>query len=304
MIPSAQLLSNFEQCSRRGFYARSYEPERLPAVEMVRDALRVSLTAQEQRDWGELAGSHVLQLAQDRGLDTHLHELYPSVMHHAALSDILVSSIRKPEDPAWLIPPVQNWTSACFLAPAGDYLRRIVLVSHWTEEREESETRNWYTLGELAHYNLPMQLIVFVIGQQRNGKRSSPWVKGFLHPQNKVLRFRRKDRAKSATFNEAWNTVLREDHAEISREKWLESMLKDDVLREAVFKIDVPIPSPVVMERFRGMAQRKLEALYATKEKPEANLSSCDWPVPCPFRKCCWSNPEREPSRRLGFTER
>lgn len=271
---------------------------------MVMEALRASLVAQEsqERTLGDLAGDTVMQLASDRGLDTDLHDLYAPVVHHACLADIMVSCIRKSGDKPWLIPePVQNWTSACLLSPDGDYLRRLVLVSHWTDERAESEKRSWFTAGEIAAYNLPMQMIVLVIGQQRNGKRISPWVSGFQHPQNRQLRFRKKERTTSEVFNDRWIKIYREDHDEIKRETWLAAMLKDDVLREVCFRIDLPVLPELQRNKLRDMAEKKLQRIYSLKATPEPNLSSCEWPVACVFKKCCWSNPEREPSEKNGF---
>ncbi len=271
---------------------------------MVNLALRAALTATGQREWGELAGSEMLQLAEDRGLETKETRIYDEVMHHAALADILISSIRKPTDEPWLIPaPVQNWTSDCFLSPDGKNLRRIVLVSHWNDERHYSECRSWYSAGEIAHYKLPMQLVVLVIGQSKAGKRSSAWTSGFLHPMNHELRFRKKSRSTSEVFNSKWEKIWREDHGEITRETWLNSMLKDDVLPEVCFKLDIPVPEEKHCQRIRDIAARKLDTLYAMKERPEANLSSCDWPVPCQFRKLCHTLPEREPSTKNGYVE-
>jgi hypothetical protein len=243
----------------------------------------------------------MLQLAEDRGVDTDLHRTYPTVIHHAALSDLLVSTIRKPGDASWLTPPnVQGWTSDCFLSPDGNSLRRIVLVSGWSDERHYAECRSWYSLGEMARYELPMQLVVFVIGQQRNGKRSSPWTQGFLHPMNKQLRFRKKSRSTSEVFNDKWEKVYREDHDEIARETWLESMLRDDVLAEVCFRVDIPLPEPRHLLQVRQTMERKLNALREMKEKPDIQFSTCDRP-PCEFKRCCHILPEREPSEKNGF---
>jgi len=269
---------------------------------MVSQSLRVALTASGEPPWGEIAGSEVMQLAEDRGLDCDADRVYEGVVNHAALSDVLVSAIRKPIDPPWLLPEsLQNWSSACYLAPEGDALRRIVLVSNWNDERHYSECRSWFTMGEIAHYKLPMQMVVLVIGQQRFGKRYGPWTQGFLHPANRTLRFRKKSRSTSEVFNDKWSKVWREDHAEISRETWLESMLRDDVLPEVCFKVDVPVPGEVHIQRILDTAARQLDTLHEMKEKPAVQFSTCDWPVPCMFKKCCHVLPEREPSLKNGF---
>lgn len=299
---TASLLTDFETCARKGVWARSYQPQRLISSRMTLEAIRTAIVAETAQDWGELAGSEVLQLAEDRGLDTDTPRLYDSVCHHAAMADILVSSIRKPEDQPWLIPErVQNWTSGCFLSPDGSTLRRIILASHWTDARHYAECRSWPTMGEIATYNLPMQLVVFIVGQQRDGRRSSPWVSGFLHPQNHQLRFRKKSRSTSEVFSDKWEKIYREDHGEISRETWLQAMLTDDVLPEVLFRVDVPIPDKLQLNRIRDLANRKMDRLYSIKEIPEANLSTCDFPTPCVFRGCCHVIPERKPSEKNGF---
>ncbi len=304
-MSTAALLTDFENCDRKGWFSRSWQAQKLRSSQMTLEAVKVALRSTEQQDgaFGEIAGTAVLQLAQDRGMETNTLRVYDSATHHACLADLIVSAVRKPSDPPWLIPPpVQNWTPECLMAPDGNSLRRLVLVSNWSDARHYSECRAWRTLGEVAHYELPMSLIVCVIGQERDGLRSGPWTQGFLHPSgNHQLRFRKKSRSTSEVFNDKWEKIHREDHAEISRETWLEAMLKDDVLHEVCFRVDIPVPPIPHLQRIRDMASRKLERLYTLKEKPEPNLSSCDWPVPCQFRRLCHVLPEREPSENLGF---
>jgi len=301
---TAELLTAFELCPRKGFWSQSWEQNRLNPGRIVSEGIKVAVRATGQREtpFGEVAGDAVMQLATDRGLDTNSHRIYESALHHACLADLLTTVVRKPSDPAWETPPpVQYWMSGCFVTPDGNTLRRIVLVSHWSDERKESESRSWFSLGEMTHYDLPMQMIVFVICQQKDGLRSSPWTRGFLHPRSHQLRFRKKSRSTSEVFNEKWEQIKREDHAEITRETWLEAMLRDDVLPEVCMRIDLPRPSKDQSLRIRQMASQKLERLYTLNEKPEANLSSCDWPLPCPFKKCCHILPEVDPSEKMGF---
>ncbi len=306
LTSSASLLTNLETCSRKGYWS-IWESWKLQPKEILLRALNVALTAQESPDgaFGETAGAEIMQLAEDRGLDTESFQVYDEVCHLACLADILTSAIRKPKDEPWLIPePLQNWKSECFLSPDGRNLRRIVLVSHWTDARHYSECRSWFTLGEQAHYKLPMQMVVLVLGQKRAGKYHSPWCQGYQHPANKQLRFRKRSagsRAEGNAFNDKWGKIWREDHAEISRETWLQSMLTDDILRDVCFKVDVPVPPAEQCKKIRDMAKRKMDRLAKLTEKPEANLSSCDWPTPCVFRRLCHTIPEREPSERNGF---
>ena len=272
---------------------------------MVNRALRRALMAPETPEMhlGELAGSAVMELAETRGLETNSsHRIYDSCVNLAALADILVTAIRKPGDEPWACPePVQNWTSSAFLSPDGNFLRRVVLVSHWSDERKISECRSWFSLGECAHYGLPMQTVVCIIGQMKDGLRRGPWTQGFLHPRNKALRFRKKSRETTEVFNDRWIKIFREDHAEISRERWLQAMLVDDVLPEVMFRVDIPLPESSQRQRVLDLARRKMDRLQSLKRTPEACLSVCDFPVPCQFRRLCHGEQEREPSEKTGY---
>jgi len=271
---------------------------------MTTEAIRQALIAPNEQDrpFGEVAGDAMMQLGADRGLDSEIHNVYDVVTHHACIADLIVSAIRKPDEKPWLIPdPVQNWTSGCFLSPSGDSLRRVVLVSHWSESRQRSECRGWSTLGEIAHYQLPMQLVVAIIGQEKNGKRRSAWATGFQHPKNKQLRFRKKGRATSEVFNERWVQIWREDHAEITRETWLQGMLTDDVLPEILFRVDIPILENTQRQKVLDLAKRRLDRLSNLEHTPEPQLSTCEFPVPCQFRRCCHGKQECEPSEKQGF---
>lgn len=324
MTDYARLLTDLETCPRKGYLGRTWERNKLSSKDMLSQGIRAGLVApvssgEQGSSFGEVSGSEILQLAADRGLDTDQRDVYASVIHLAALSDILVSAIRKPNDPEWLQTPtshfspsnegakeevVQNWTSGCFVSPDGLNLRRVALVSHWNDSRHYAECKNWATLGPIVHHNLPLQIVVLVIGQYKGGKYHSPWTQGFLHPANHQLRFRKRSagfRQTGNVFNDKWTKIWREDHDEIKRETWLQSMLTDDILRDVCFKVDVPVPEEPMCQKIRDMAARKLERLAAMKEIPEPQLSGCEWPMPCPFRFGCHSIPERLPSLKNGF---
>jgi len=177
----------------------------------------------------------------------------------------------------------------------GQSLRRVLCVSNWSDDRLRSELRSWYCLGEVCHFNMPMQMIVAIVGQIRDSRRQSHWCKGLQHPKSKALRFQRRTKKTTEGFNESWQVIWREEHAEISKEKWLQSMLDDDVLRENLFVVDVPVPGKTEVEKVKEMAQKKLQKIQSLKSLPEKKLSNCEYPNPCPFRACCWSEPEKEP---------
>ncbi len=304
-MTSPELLSGLETCPRIPFWRR-WKRNKLSTTETLRETLYRVLTAQEceeRASWGQIAGETVLDLATSPGIEVDGEVVYACAMNHAHLADLLVTTLRKAADKPWVVPErVQNWTSSCLMSPEGDKLRRIVLVSHWNDDRHYSECRNWFTLGEMAAYNLPMSLIVLVIGQERNGRRHSYWTKALKHVIGHThIRFRRRVGTVNAGFKESWVEIWREDHEEISRETWLNAMLKDDVMRDLVYRVEMPALPQWQRTYFLDIAMRKLETIKNMKEKPPLQLTGCDWPVKCRFLKCCHSIPEKEPSAALGF---
>jgi hypothetical protein len=275
----------------------------MSSTEMIYGGISEGLTTPRD-DFGEAAGEAVMALGEHRGLATDDFHVYDQVVAAAAIADLVVTAIRKHGEDPWGIPEPSKWADftwqpSCFVV--GDVLRRVVLVSNWSDERHYSEVRSWWSIGEVCAAKMPMQQVVVILGPTRNGRRHGAWSKCFQHPMNGVIRFRKKSRSTSEVFKESWQEIWRVDHAEITNQVWLQAMLKDDVLPEVCFKVDVPVPDAKQCQRIRDMAARKMERLQEMREKPEANLSSCDWPTPCVFRKMCHTIPERNPSEKNGF---
>ncbi len=206
-MSTAEILTAYECCDRKGFWSRDWQRRRLTPNEMLRRALTAGVTESERSDFGEVAGETIMELGVDPGMETpSSHNIYDSVVHHAALADILTQAIRRPGARPWSIPPPTTlggapWASGAFVDPLGTTLRQIVLASSWSDSRHYAEVRNWRTTGEVAAYRLPMQVAVLILGQYRDGRRSGPWTKGFLHPRNRMLRFRKRARISSEVFS-------------------------------------------------------------------------------------------------------
>jgi hypothetical protein len=303
-VKTANLLTGFELCSRKGYWMQQWHRHKMQPNDMLRRALTLALTT-ERKDFGELAGETIMELGANPGMDTTTHKIYDAVVHHAALADVLVSAIRQPVGLPWGIPPPESlkgleWTSSALIEPSGERLRSLVLASSWNDDRQIAEKRSWHALGEASVYNLPMTMIVLVLGRHLGGRRHGAWTRGFLHPFSKELRFRKRNKSSYESFNDKWEQIWREDHAEIPVGKWLGAMMHDNVLHEICFRIEIARPDPVVRKRILEMAARKIERLSRWMIPPEPSLSVCDRP-PCPFRGCCWSEEPYEPNERRGF---
>jgi hypothetical protein len=266
-------------------------------MEMFHQAVHDALIS-DASDPGEHAGEVMLELARDRGLDIgREHNYYRCAINHAAAADLIVTAIRNVAE-SWIVPDITypGWRTSALMNAAGNHLRRFLGVAYWGEERETHVKNSWHVLGEIAHYQMPMQLVVAVIGPMSGGRRHSPWSKALLHPKGNRLRFRLRQRSRVEGFAESWRPIYREDHDEIERRAWLQGMLDDGVLESSLFVVEVPVPAENQCAHIRDLALRQLGRLDAIAALPEKQLTSCDSPLrPCPFRSCCWVDPESQP---------
>lgn len=306
MPSSAEILTAFESCQRRGLWTSRWEGHRMTASEMVRRSVTAALVQTERDDYGEYAGEELLTLARDRGMEcANSTNLYRSCINHAAMADIITTAVRRPNTPAWQRhEAVRNWIPSSFLDPSGNYIRRFIPVSTWSLERERHETRSWYGIGEVCNLKLPMQAVVAIMGPMNGGRRHGHWSKALLHPNKSSLRFKLRSRSTVEGFRESWTKIFREEFDQISRERWLQCMADDDVLREVLFVVNIPVPGELEAQRIRDMADRKMEAIAKLTDLPEKQLSTCESPLgACPFLACCHSGTEFAPSKESGFDE-
>ena len=310
---NAETLADLESCDRRGYFSETWESNRLHPTKMLYLAIEEALTQTERADRGEVAGETVVTLCADRGIETNQSDKYHVGNHHAVLADIVTSHLASlPNAPWQRLEPVEAsgviWEPTAFLDASGRLVRPI-LVDGWDDERQQSELHSWHTLGNMAFYELPMTLEVVILGVSRNGRRHSSWSKGLLHPRNRKLRFQKQAATKDTTFAESWRKVWREDYASITREKWLEAMDDDRQFEELTRHLAVGLPGPERLEQLRDIIRLKAQPRdrgtgQCASGIPLPSYSACDFPRPCPFRRCCLGPVEILPSESEGFFRR
>lgn len=298
MQDTSQIIQTSEECERKSWLSHRWEKNKLPAARMLDMGIRAGLTYSGD-DFGIEAGSVVFEFGATRGVDSDQYDVHSEVVHIASMADIVSVAARKKGDKPWKSPDsLEDWKPSCFISPDGQYLRRIICVSTWSEERQNSITRSWATLGPVAFYDLPMQVAVVITGNRRDGRYHSFWSHALQHPQNKKLRFRKKNDL-ARPFKESWLECWRPDHDEITTKVWLDAMIEDDVLRDVFFKIDMPRMEEVSRKRVMDVARRKIDKIKNTKMLPDENYTGCSFPVRCPFLGCC--NRGELPNGRYGF---
>jgi hypothetical protein len=303
---SAPLLADLESCQRRGYYSRDWLPRRLHPTELTRQAIYEALCS--EGDAGTAAGDGAMALCANVGLDLkETGHLYDIGLHHAAIADLVATWLHNRVPSPIGVPAdggVGNhvWESSCLCQPAEARLVRLVLVDHFSDERTLAESRSWYTVGEVAVYDVPMDVYLVSLGSSRGGKRHSAWSKALLHPRNRQVRFK-KQANKAEGFKESWIQVWREEHAEITRENWLRAMELDGVLQDLTTSFTVEPLSPYRRAETLGVIARKADQIAKLEELPDPSYSACSFPRPCPFATVCFA-PVRVTPEQLAFRRR
>lgn len=296
-----QLLTDFERCGRIPWWGQEWEKSTLEAKEFLERGVYEGLT-NERKAFGDAAGDKVVELIRDHEISNKTNDQYSSAMHLASMADLVSVALRQPNGGPWRwADPVSLggghlWRSDAFLSPSGK-LRRVVFTSNWSDDKHLAVCRSWGTLGPVCAYGLEMQVAVVITGQFKEGKYRSFWTRGLTHPMNRTIKFRKKNDI-DQPFKSSWLDCWREDRDDISTEDWHKAMMADGVLKNLMFKIDLPVPSKENRQRIIDLAVQKLDSIQSLAALPQQSLSVCDVP-PCKFRNNCHSG--QEPSGRFGL---
>ena len=291
------ILRSDDSCRLRAHYSLRWEVPTVTPYEILRRAVESGLRA-ESEDWAKHASDMAMKIACENTIDTSETDLLSMAKHIAALAGMIVWILR-PENAPWESPePVQignhTWEPSCFYGANESELRQIVIVDRINELKELEIRNSWDVRGESAIYNLPISVIVVIVGQLRNGKWKSPLTFGYRHPKAKDLRFRKRD---DSQFADNWTRVFRELD-DSTTEEWYDAILRDGVLTECFTVLPVECPTDAV--RIVELAESKLDRIYDSAEIPEPQPSQCFQRInPCPYRHCCAEGP----SEAAGFTK-
>jgi hypothetical protein len=293
---TAALLTMDDHCRRAAFYAHRYMPLSLSPKQILEQAIDVGLMSDED-DFPKVAQDYAMQMCVDNVIDSSEQNLLALAEHIAGLAEMITWMART--SGPWERPEPRRigkgtlWTSGAFLSADEAKLRHLVCVDRWDAMREMELRTSWQVAGECAAYQVPMDIIVFVIGSMRKGRWSNPFTTGWRHPVAKVLRFKKRD---GEAFGATWERVWREtDRAD--RDEWIDSMTEDGALAECVHALTVDVPDRT--EETVSLSVAKLERI-AAQELPEPQPSRCfDRLRPCPFRSCC---PQGKTPDEVGFS--
>jgi hypothetical protein len=297
VILSAEMLDVIDRCERRFAFSREWESKSISPLALLYRALESAI----QSDSSEQTAHDVtLEVARTHELQTGSENAFMLIRHYGYLAGILAVALRERFGAFSKLPPKHTtdfeWESNLFRA--GKKNHRIVLVSHMDDDRLRAIAHEWGTVGELAALEYPLTLTIVIIGASRKGRRHSAWTEGYLHPTNRTLRFKR--RQKGNGFTDSWEQVWREHKGEISTEKWLQVMKDDGVLDELILSREIAYRA----EDYRMISARRemvevMGRMDSASESSPMRRHSCDVTGRgcCEFQSACYAPIETSPSQ-------
>lgn len=273
---TTELVVLHDQCPRLATWSAGYALPAIPLAQAMHEALRAGLVSGD----ASVARTAIIATAAEPGLDINAWNAYELAMHHASMLEVIC---------AYLLGDGGAWELAgdAFLLPDGR-LRRVVLCSTWNTLRELEERQSWRTVAPVCETGRAMLINAIVIGNSRRGFRPTPWTQGFIHPENKMLRVKKRE----GKFNDGWSKVYRES-TDKKPADWLTVMQQDDAFADLVFSVNVDVPTnrKEVMEDLQRI-QREIE------EKPTTmRRSGCYRFSPCIMARLCHGTPAINPAR-------
>ena len=183
-----------------------------------------------------------------------------------------------------------EWRTTSWTDSTGT-LHRWITVDHWGQSDLAREFHSWWVAGDISVNTAPMILHVIEIGQIREGRRASPWVRGYKHPTmpGMHIRFKRTDGSQFAT---GWKPCYLADHNEIATEVWVSQMWREGVAQERIHSLNVRCPTEADASAVKRQIVQEAQAIREAQLDWTAlpmSRNACDLFVPCPFQSACYS---------------
>jgi hypothetical protein len=193
--------------------------------------------------------------------------------------------------------PVGSWQwSPLAWADDSSLLHRWITVDRFDNDTLTREAHGWYVFGDIACCDAPLTLHVIDIGQQRNGRRASAWVRAYKHPAiaHRYKFVRKNSKGHATSLSDQWIPIYYADQPSPDPETWVDLMDADQVTPTLLHHIPIAQPTEAVrrdtlgqLERLATRMQRMMEERMEPMGEPMAR-GQCDGIVPCPWQECCF----------------
>ena len=299
----AAMLTEFQACRRRYLLSRKWRPLRWKAKLLFDSCLRQAIV--ELGDGGApgdvalAATTRFMNTGANPGLEVSGVDPYQVALDACAMLETMIETMgRMPRRKLTQVPskPVADGLEWMFLAHADEkgHLHRTITVDRWDDDRLSQELHSWFVFGDVVMARKPLHLHVIEIGKMREGRRHSPWVRGWQHEYvTGRLRFQRK--GQKALQGEAWKPVHLADSNSFNAVQWVDAMAADEVIETLLHEVEVDVPG---MEHIRTAVRDVCNEAHQMVQWGDVvanpllvpmSRAACDTPFPCSFQAVCYA---------------
>lgn len=318
-LVDAGMLVDFQACRRRYLLSREWRPIRWVPKSLFDSCLRQAIielsTEKPLKEVISDASTRYMNTAAQAGLNVVGKDPYTVAQDFVAMLETILHVLDNRPKPK--LSPIQSvrlsegleWSFLSYQDAKGE-LHRTITVDRWDDDRLAQELHSWIVFGDIAASRKPMHLQVIEIGQMREGRRHSPWVRGWQHEYVPGrLRFQKKStKAKGYTKLEgAWKPVFLADSTHFNAAQWVDLMEQDGIADTLIHEIEVSVPNSEHIKAFKRDVKVEARQMLEWKESiPDPLLvpmsrSACDSPYPCSYQAVCFSPIIDVDIRQLGL---
>jgi hypothetical protein len=181
-------------------------------------------------------------------------------------------------------------------------LHRWIVCDSFDDEVLAREAHSWAVIGDMVMADAPLMLHAIDIGQQRQGRRHSPWARCYRHPIIAgQCRFQRPDGKGGwrKLAGDKWRPLWYSDQTRPDADAWCDLMDADGVTQSLLHHISISQPSHEQSRRIREEIARlasEMAETLAEHSRPESPMqvpmsrAACD-PVggPCAWQQACFA---------------
>lgn len=319
MLLTARQLTAWQSCRRRYLLEQSWKIRRWRPKAILDKCLRdgIAQLSEGADPVGVIAAAkaQLMSASADPGLDCAVPPYQLACDLAAMLGTVLTAASRLTllrlhrVDPVHLAPGV-DWQPTALADDSGT-LHRWVTVDAWDRDAQARECHSWYVLGDMLACDVPLQLHVVVIGSMREGRRVSPWCRGYLHPMLAgELRFQKANPkgGHRPLAGDKWKPVWLADLPRMTAAAWCDRLDADGVTPSLLLHPSIAQPTDAArrqllseveeeswrIEEEQARAARKGQPAGGTAMRPAfpattpGSRANCDGLVPCPWQAACW----------------
>lgn len=305
MVPpflvDASMITEFQSCRRKFLLSRKWRPLRWKLKMLSDSCLRQGIVELGNgipiEDVISNATTRLMNTGASPGLDVNGHDPYRMALDACAMLETILTTLsRRPLEKLTPVPSKQiadgvEWVFLAHQDERGE-LHRTITVDRLDDDRLSQELHSWYVFGDVSVAKKPMHLHVIEIGQMRDGRRHSPWVRAWQHEYiaNRI-KFQRK--GGKDLQGDAWKPVFLADSNTWKSSAWVDAMENEGVADTLLKEISVDVPRTdhikACIRDIKVESQQMQEWLGSVLNPMAVPMSraACDVPFTCQFQAAC-----------------